>query len=234
MDITVTNAAKRPTGLDAGATAFGHSGRPFEDTRSPPHSVRITEDGNQGRLRPSGSAVTASGSRVITTRWRSFEERTREVIAETPDNCHVAGVALRNLGARLLVSGRVALDGAPMADALVVTEVAVRCHCIFRAPYEALHHHRPNELIACKMAAYVSHRLYPGPVSLANVASAIGDTRIIFIRTQVNAAIDPQSHEHLVRLRIELSGELVADEMSIVDVTLSVECQTQAHFSTRL
>src|ERR1700722_749366 len=102
MDITVTNAAKRPTGLDAGAAAFGNSGRPFEDTRSPPHAVRITEDGNQGRLRPSGSAVTASGSRVITTRWRSFEERTREVIAETPDNCHVAGVALRNLGARLL------------------------------------------------------------------------------------------------------------------------------------
>jgi hypothetical protein len=71
------------------------------------------------------------------------------VIAETPDNCHVAGVALRNLAARLLVSGRVVLDGAPMA----VTEAAIRCHCIFRAPYEVLHHHGPNELIACKMAA---------------------------------------------------------------------------------
>ena len=120
----------------------------FEEARSPPNPASIIEDETQWRLRPSGRAATASGSRVITTRWRSLEKRDREVTAETPDDYHVVGIALRSMDVRLSVNGRAVLDGAAMAGSLLVTEPAVRCHCVFRGPYDALHLHVPNELIA--------------------------------------------------------------------------------------
>jgi AraC family transcriptional regulator len=149
MEIAVAYAASgRPAGLDIGAAGFGRPGCPLDATHSPPHPAGIIEDETQWRLRPSGSPGTALGSGVMTTRWRSREERAREVTAETPDDCHVVGIALRSLDARLSLSGRAVLDGAAMAGALLVTAPSVRCHCVFRGPYDALHLHVPNELIA--------------------------------------------------------------------------------------
>jgi AraC family transcriptional regulator len=120
----------------------------FEEACRPPHPASIIENETQWRLRPPDFAATASGSRVVTTRWRSLDDRPREVTAETPDDCHVVGIALRGLNARLSVSGRTVLDGAAMGGALLVTNPAVRCHCVFSGPYDALHLHLPNELIA--------------------------------------------------------------------------------------
>ena len=130
------------------AQAISNAVVTFEEARHPPRPTGIIEDETQWRLRPSGSAATASGSRVIATRWRSLGERAREVTAETPIDCHVVGIALRSLDARLSVCGRTVLDGAAMAGALLVTAPAVRCHCVFRGPYDTLHLHVPNELIA--------------------------------------------------------------------------------------
>jgi AraC family transcriptional regulator len=285
----------------------------FEEARRPAHAASIIEDETEWRLRPAGPSATASGSRVITTRWRSLEERAREVSAETPDDCHVVGIALRSLNARLSVSGRAVLEGAAVAGALLVTAPAVRCQCVFNGPYDALHLHVPTELIAecvlemtdrqaaeicsgfiptsdpelerlgrallgaedlagpfgqlyadCistaiivrllvsagrtstserpKVAGLVKWRLkraidyieahLADSVSLADVASATGLTRVYF-SAQFKAATGLRPHEYLVRRRIERAQEmLVGDGVPIVDVALSVGFQTQAHFST--
>jgi AraC family transcriptional regulator len=283
-----------------------------EATRDPRRPVSMIEDETQWRLRPQGSAAAAPGSRVIATRWRALEEQTREVSTKTPDDCHVVGIALRNLDARLSVSGRVALDGTAMAGALLVTTPAVRSHCVFRGPYDTLHLHVPNNLIteyAREMADYRAAELrseftptcdpmldrlgrallgaedfaasfgqlyvdcisiaiiarllvstragaaerskvaglakwrlkraldfiearLAEPVTLADVASATGLTRVYF-SAQFKAATGLRPHEYLLRRRIERAQEMLAGGgTSIVDVALSVGFQTQAHFST--
>jgi transcriptional regulator GlxA family with amidase domain len=70
------------------------------------------------------------------------------------------------------------------------------------------------------------------PVSLADVASSAGLTRMHFA-AQFKAATGLRPHEYLLRRRIERAQEmLVGTDMSLVDVALSVGFQTQAHFTS--
>jgi transcriptional regulator GlxA family with amidase domain len=70
------------------------------------------------------------------------------------------------------------------------------------------------------------------PVSLADVASSAGLTRMHFA-AQFEAATGLRPHEYLLRRRIERAQEmLVGTDMSLVDVALSVGFQTQAHFTS--
>jgi AraC-like DNA-binding protein len=78
---------------------------------------------------------------------------------------------------------------------------------------------------------YVEARL-DKPVSLADVASSAGLTRMHFA-AQFRAATGMRPHEYLLRRRIERAQEmLVGTGMSLVDVALSVGFQTQAHFTS--
>jgi AraC family transcriptional regulator len=78
---------------------------------------------------------------------------------------------------------------------------------------------------------YVETRL-DEPVSLAEVASSAGLTRMHFA-AQFRAATGLRPHEYLLRRRIERAQEmLVVTGMSLVDVALSVGFQTQSHFTS--
>ena len=70
------------------------------------------------------------------------------------------------------------------------------------------------------------------PVSLADVASSAGLTRMHFA-AQFRAATGLRPHEYLLRRRIERAQQmLLGTGMSLVDVALSVGFQTQAHFTS--
>ena len=78
---------------------------------------------------------------------------------------------------------------------------------------------------------YVEARL-DEPVSLADVASSTGLTRMHFA-AQFRAATGLRPHEYLLRRRIERAQEmLIGTGMSLVDVALSVGFQSQSHFTT--
>jgi transcriptional regulator GlxA family with amidase domain len=78
---------------------------------------------------------------------------------------------------------------------------------------------------------YVEARL-DEPVSLADVASSAGLTRMHFA-AQFRAATGLRPHEYLLRRRIERAQEmLLGTGMSLVDVALSVGFQTQSHFTS--
>lgn len=78
---------------------------------------------------------------------------------------------------------------------------------------------------------YVEARL-DEPVSLADIASSVGLTRMHFA-AQFRAATGLRPHEYLLRRRIERAQEmLVGTGMSLVDVALSVGFQTQSHFTS--
>lgn len=71
-----------------------------------------------------------------------------------------------------------------------------------------------------------------GSVSLADIASAAGLTRMHFA-AQFKAATGLRPHEYLLRRRIERAQEkLAGTRMSLVDVALSVGFQTQSHFTS--
>jgi AraC family transcriptional regulator len=69
------------------------------------------------------------------------------------------------------------------------------------------------------------------PVSLADIASSAGLTRMHFA-AQFRAATGLRPHEYLLRRRIERAQEmLVGTGMPLVDIALSVGFQTQSHFT---
>jgi AraC family transcriptional regulator len=70
------------------------------------------------------------------------------------------------------------------------------------------------------------------PVSLADLAAAAGLTRMHFA-AQFRAATGLPPHEYLIRRRIERAQEmLVADDLALVEIALSVGFQTQSHFTS--
>jgi AraC family transcriptional regulator len=78
---------------------------------------------------------------------------------------------------------------------------------------------------------YVEARL-DEPVSLADVASSAGLTRMHFA-AQFRAATGLRPHEYLLRRRIERAQELlVGTGMPLVDVALSVGFHNQSHFTS--
>jgi len=87
-----------------------------------PVGVRAT---SVWRERPAASDHTAPFPRVIAGRWRSLENQTLEVQAQTAVDSHLVCIALRRMNIRLSVSGNSARawippggSGAPFHDTL--------------------------------------------------------------------------------------------------------------------
>jgi AraC family transcriptional regulator len=139
---------------------------------------------------------------------------------------------VERLGRALLEADQVGGSFGPLyADcisiAIVARIVASACRV---APFE-----RPKvaELARWRLKRaidYVEARLAE-PVSLADLASATGLTRMHFA-AQFRAATGLRPHEYLLRRRIERAQEMLGTGMSVVDVALSVGFQTQSHFTS--
>lgn len=110
-------------------------------------SLRVVEEETVWRVRPAAQA-SLSGPKVVVTRWHSFDNDTREVSAETPIDRHLVSIVLRSGKVRLSVAGRIVHDGPCTPGMLQVTEPGVRVRGVFRGPYDVLHLHVPNSLIA--------------------------------------------------------------------------------------
>jgi AraC family transcriptional regulator len=273
----------------------------------------IVGDEPNWRVPQRASGVLLSESKVVATRWYAGNGRTQEFEAETPSDCHIVKIVLRSTNIRFKVAGRTVQDGLTTPGTVHVTGPAVPVRCLFRGPYDVLHLHVPNDLIAeCArdmgghpMAVLGSNqvprrditvdalsralldadrvggsfgRLYAdcigiaiiarllasanrtttaerpkagelarwrlkraidyfeaqiaNPVSLADVASSAGLTRMHFA-AQFRAATGLRPHEYLLRRRIERAQEMLAETgLSLVDIALSVGFKTQSHFTT--
>jgi AraC family transcriptional regulator len=112
------------------------------------HPQNIVDDEPDWRVPRQTSAMPLSASKVVATRWHAGSERTQEFGAETPAGCHVVKIVLRNTNIRFRVSGRTVQDGITTPGTVHVTEPAVPVRCLFRGPYDVLHLHVPNHLIA--------------------------------------------------------------------------------------
>jgi AraC-like DNA-binding protein len=252
----------------------------------------------------------AAQSSVVATRWRSLEGKTVEATAETPDDCSVIAIALRNMNTRFSSSGQTLHDGAAVPGTLLLTGPGTAVKGFYRGAFDELHLHVPNDVVAecsrelgrerdkglcsgalvtrdavverlarsllesgeiggslcqiyldCITTAIVArllasvHRpntrrtpeLVPWrlkratdyietrlaePLRLADIASAAGLTRMHFA-AQFRAATGQRPHEYVLRRRIEHAQRmLVSNDVSLVDVALSVGFQTQAHFTS--
>jgi len=118
----------------------------MDSRRSTKSRANLIDDEVQWRIRPFTTASPAPN--VVATRWRSLELRVREVCAETPPDGHVVAIVLRNENVRFSVSGRAVHDGVVTPGTLHVTEPTAPTRCVFRGPYDVLHLHVPNGLIA--------------------------------------------------------------------------------------
>ena len=108
----------------------------------------IVEDETAWRALPAGPSPTSREPRIVATRWRSIDQQTREVSTETPADKHLVAIVLRNADVCLSMCGRVVHDGPVVSGMVQVTEPAVSARCVFRGPYDVIHLHVPNALIA--------------------------------------------------------------------------------------
>jgi AraC family transcriptional regulator len=285
----------------------------FDARCSPIHRTNIVDDEPDWRVPRSTSAIVSSASKILASRWHASSERAQEFGAETPADCHVVKIVLRTMNIQFRVGGRIVQDGLITPGTVHVTEPAVAVRCLFRGPYDVLHLHVPNNLLAecaqgmtvdpvpvlsskgvlrkditvdwlgralleadrvggslgqiyadcismavvARLLASASRSATPArprvgelarwrlkraidfiearldkPVSLADVASSAGLTRMHFA-AQFRGATGLRPHEYILRRRIERAQEmLVGTGLSLVDIALSVGFQTQSHFTS--
>src|SRR5580658_3462003 len=86
--------------------------------------------------------------RVLTSRWQGYETENREFQAQTPADGHLVGIVLRTMNLALSIDGRCIYDGVATPGMLHVAEPGTSVRCYFRGPYDTLHLHVPNGLIA--------------------------------------------------------------------------------------
>jgi hypothetical protein len=115
------------------------------------------------RQRPAVTDWTTRLPRVDAVRWRSLENRVLEVQSRTEDGSHLLCIALRRMDIRLWVSGRSIKEGTVTPGTLHLTKPGVQAECVFKGPYDALHRHIANELIA-----ECNHREVPADAAVSH------------------------------------------------------------------
>lgn len=94
-----------------------------------------------------GEDATAA-MRVTASRWQALQNETREVEAETAGDMHLVKIVLRATKLALRIDGKIVHDGVATPGMVQVTEPGASARCLFRGPYDTLHLHVPNALIA--------------------------------------------------------------------------------------
>lgn len=214
---------------------FSVSGRPVQNGVTSPGSVHVTEPAVPVRCLFRGpydvlhlyvpNALIAECARNVPGHHYAPMFRSETVPRKD--------MILDSLGRALLEANRIGDPfGRIYADSLSIAIVA-------RLLASATGVVAPERCRASKLAPwrlkrtldYVEARL-DEPVSLAEVASSAGLTRMHFA-AQFRAATGLRPHEYLLRRRIERAQEmLVGSSMSLVDVALAVGFQTQSHFTS--
>jgi AraC family transcriptional regulator len=115
--------------------------------QGPAQSATIIEEEPQWRTCPP-LQTKAVGQRVKATRWRRLDHQTRDVSAQIPADRHLVGIALRTETISYTIAGRIVHDGIAEAGTIHVSEPGTAARCIFRGPFDVLHLHVPNSLIA--------------------------------------------------------------------------------------
>jgi AraC family transcriptional regulator len=130
-------------------------------------ATRVIEEEPRWRHKPALPNADAPSRKVIPTRWRAFQKHALKVRAESADDCHVIGIALRRINIRLSFCGRVVQDGVLMPGMLVVNAPGLVIDGLLRGPTDVLHLHFPNEIIT-ECGKYMEQRateLPSGPSS---------------------------------------------------------------------
>jgi AraC family transcriptional regulator len=112
------------------------------------NAMNFVVDEPAWRTLPRAAAADPADRKVMATRWHALAQRPREACAETAEDCHVVKIVLRNMNMRLSVAGRTVQDGVATPGLVHITEPAAPVRCLFRGPYDVLHLHVPNQLIA--------------------------------------------------------------------------------------
>lgn len=111
-------------------------------------SSRLVQDETAWRSPPPDVAMASSSPRISATRWRATADRAAEYRADTVEDGYVVKIVLRSMNIRLCADGRAVQDGVVTPGMFHVTRPAVSVRCLFRGPYDVLHLHMPNHLLA--------------------------------------------------------------------------------------
>jgi len=114
------------------------------------HSSETSIIGDEPAWRslPPGHPQAESQSRILATRWQAIDTKPLEFSSETPEDRHVVKIILKASDIRLSVNGKTVHNGMAMPGMFHVTTPGTKACCLFRGPYDNLHLHVPNRLIA--------------------------------------------------------------------------------------
>ena len=126
-------------------TGFGPA-LPFRMPYAPMSAQSIVVDEAEWRALPDD--VAATEPKVMATRWQAVTGPAQERESDTADDRHVIKIVLRSMNIRLAVAGRTVQDGVATPGTVHVTEAGAPVRCLFRGPYDVLHLHVPNGMIA--------------------------------------------------------------------------------------
>jgi AraC family transcriptional regulator len=195
------------------------SGRFPEVSRGQPApATRVIEEEPKWRHKPALSNADAQ-SKVIPTRWRAFQKHALKVRAESAEDSHVIGIALRRIDIQLSFCGRVVQDGVLMPGMSVVNAPGLVIDGLLRGPTDVLHLHIPNEIIA-ECGRYMESR---GTAEFPSGPSSARDPAIERLGMALLEADEFGS----------AFGSLYADSISIAIVTRLLDTARKRNHSER-
>ncbi len=98
--------------------------------------------------RPPPRAGQHTGSGIAASRWYGAPLQPQDVTSETDSDYHGLAIALKTTTLTMFSAQRLVHDGRMMSGAVKISQPARTQRAIFRSPYDELHLHVPNALVA--------------------------------------------------------------------------------------
>lgn len=99
----------------------------------------------------------ASDHGITASRWQTLTRGVREAWAETPADGSVVKIVLRQMDIRYSVAGRIVHDGLITPGTFHVSGPGTTARCLFRTPYDVVHLHVPDSLVAEHVNSFPNH-----------------------------------------------------------------------------
>ena len=122
--------------------------------RNPPGSQNLVVDEPEWRI---VTGPVAPEHSITASRWQALTQGPREAWAETPVDGSVVKIVLRQMDIRYSVAGKIVHDGWITPGTLHVSGPGTTARCLFRTPYDVVHLHVSNSLLAEYANSFPGH-----------------------------------------------------------------------------
>jgi AraC family transcriptional regulator len=121
---------------------------PFKQLLDLSPALPLIQDEPRWRKPLALERVANGQAKVVISRWTALDNEVHDATAEVASHYHTVAIALRHMNVAFFASGRPIHDGRVLPGMLQVSGPGDKVRAIFRGPYDMLHLHVSQALVA--------------------------------------------------------------------------------------